>query len=548
MDNSNYQLAEMVNSANYAAMSYNELVTIKMAFHLALLEVTPLIEKKRAEEIATHTHEYVAIMNNYGSSKAEILTCLERAVLRETPYGPFTPQDVDDQTARRDSESMRWDESPSNVSYLLLPAPKDADTTDSNETSQDDEKNLSEAIPTEVVEAHETNEPESDVTITTKTKEQFLAEQALEAVGKEPIPNYIDVQTPYFIENEIRMKEDGTVYFSTTRKGRNLGIKDLETFRSAVEKYESLFMKRKVLVSTDDYLVAYNGGETVYVYRYHSPEGYVIQEGPSAEESIVSGSKLEALKRTNAFLNKAIKKAKELSALGEPETNRSFYDRYIFNHHGCNRLDLRGDRERYYENVAMLKEILPAFETYVGLCDNQFRVLAKDNCIAAMGTDHVFVVMFNIPSQDKTEEHITKRRGRPKKSVPAANEALVFEESKAITSTSTIQTVDDLILEAVDLTRSMPLTNGTDANRTYYLQSSFSVTNEGALIYSGKPFSSNVSLDDLDRCQRKHEKYARTMKASKIVAADGYTAFVSNDGKTITVYYYFTNAANARNS
>ena len=72
----------------------------------------------------------------------------------------------------------------------------------------------------------------------------------------------------------------------------------------------------------------------------------------------------------------------------------------------------------------------------------------------------------------------------------------------------------------------------------YYLQSSFSVTNEGALIYTGKPFSRNVSLDELDRCRRNQEKYARTMKASRIVSTDEYTAFVSNDGKGITVFDY----------
>ena len=143
--------------------------------------------------------------------------------------------------------------------------------------------------------------------------------------------------------------------------------------------------------------------------------------------------------------------------------------------------------------------------------------------------------------------HVTKKRGRPQKTVTAANEVAIPEESAAETSTSATQTVDDLILKAVDMTRSLPLSNGTDTNSTYYLQSSFSVTNEGALIYSGKPFSSNVSLNGLDRCRLQHEKYARTMKASKIVAADGYTAFVYNDGKTITVYYYSTKAANACN-
>jgi len=156
-----------------------------------------------------------------------------------------------------------------------------------------------------------------------------------------------------------------------------------------------------------------------------------------------------------------------------------------------------------------------------------------------MGSNSIYLVLFNIPTlEKKTVEHATKRRGRPKKSAPTANEEPVSEESATVTSISTTQPEDDLILKAVDMTRNLPLTNGTDANSTYYLQSSFNISNEGALIYSGKPFSSNVSPDELDRCRRQHEKYARTMKASRIVYTDGYTAFISNDGKGITVFNY----------
>jgi len=156
-----------------------------------------------------------------------------------------------------------------------------------------------------------------------------------------------------------------------------------------------------------------------------------------------------------------------------------------------------------------------------------------------MGSNSIYLVLFNIPTlEKKTVEHATKRRGRPKKSAPTANEEPVSEESATVTSISTTQPEDDLILKAVDMTRNLPLTNGTDANSTYYLQSSFNISNEGALFYSGKPFSSNVSPDELDRCRRQHEKYARTMKASRIVYTDGYTAFISNDGKGITVFNY----------
>ena len=41
------KLAEMVNSANYASMSYQELVTINFAFLLAIGEVKPLMRIKK---------------------------------------------------------------------------------------------------------------------------------------------------------------------------------------------------------------------------------------------------------------------------------------------------------------------------------------------------------------------------------------------------------------------------------------------------------------------------------------------------------------------
>ena len=49
-----------------------------------------------------HTDEYVAKMNNYGASKAEILSCLEKKAMREVPLGPLDHQDVDDQTPKEE--------------------------------------------------------------------------------------------------------------------------------------------------------------------------------------------------------------------------------------------------------------------------------------------------------------------------------------------------------------------------------------------------------------------------------------------------------------
>lgn len=238
----------------------------------------------------------------------------------------------------------------------------------------------------------------------------------------------------------------------------------------------------------------------------------------------------------------AIEKAKKYTeSFGS--TSAPFYDKYVFYDNGAY-AELKDGPDRNIVNIDSLANNKTVFETYSRLYNEDMVIISDEDCVAVKQHSNIYVVVFNYPDQKKTVEHVTKRRGRPKKSASTAKEVTSSEASEVVTSTSTTQTVDDLIQKAVDLTRDLPLTNGTDANSTFYLQSSFSVTNEGALIYNGKPFSSNVSLDDLDRCRRKHEKYARTMKASKTVSTDEYTAFVSYDGKGVTVFNYIIQGAN----
>jgi hypothetical protein len=559
----------MADTADYAAMNYGELLKTKLAFTGAVgLQINPLLEKKRLDEMAKITHIYMTAMNAYDATRSEILTCLEAEGMKETRMFTHTP-DADDQTATMDPEAVRGNESPSGYPYLLLPAPKNADVSDFNETARDDEANqkdvttsspeedmsqvvvhehqdekmhIPETDSTEVISAQETQNPKSNGALVLKKKEQALAEKAIEESKTMKIYyDGVDFNAPHYLKHRFTFKKNGSIDSWGTRAGNNLCKKDLEAFRAAAEKYEGPFFNNKVLVSTDEYLVTYDGGNTVFVYRYYFPEESDIPEDKSGERSTVTREELYDIKKSNNLMKRAIKKAKELSALGESEVSVPFYDRYKFDHHGCSRLDLIGDRARYYEDVSKLKDIMPAFETYARLCGDEYRVLTKDNCIAAMGGSIIYVVLCNIPTQEKNISTQEQKRGRKaKKTAPAAKEI----ESAAVTSTSSTQTVDDLILKAVDLTRNLPLTNGTDANSTYYLQSSFSVTNEGALIYSGKPFSSNVSLNGLDRCRLQHEKYARTMKASKIVSTDEYTAFVSNDGKAITVFDYNAKSIN----
>ena len=553
------KLAEMVNSANYASMSYQELVTINFALRLAVLDIKSLIGIKKAEEMATHTQEYLAKMKSYCATKDEILACIEREMIEMPPHAPITPQGADDQTSDVVPDIVMNEHQENHEVPLLLPEHKDVDasrgalaevTPKEDETVQDDtavsspeeesqtaipehqdeEKDLEESDSAEVLDAHDTKEPENIGTIVTKTKEQTLIDEALEISRTMRLPNDIDVNAPYYAEQKIKIKKNGAIDSWKTRTGKNLSTKDLEAFRAAVEKHESLFRKNKVLASTEDYLVTYDGEQSVFVYCYHFPDETDIQKDLSGQSSIVTGEEIKSMKKSNALMERAIKKAKELSTLGEPEAHLSFYDKYIFYHHGCNWLDLYGNRERCYEDAATLKEIMPAYETFARLCED-FRVLAKDNCIAAMGHEAIYVILCNFPNQEK-------KRKASKKPAPMVKDITTPEGSASVSSVSTDQGVSNVIIKATEVSRALPVSKGTNINTPYYVQQDYVISNDGGLFPDGKTFSTNISIDTLDKNKASHRKLARAMKASALVSGNDYTAFIWNDGKNVRVYSY----------
>lgn len=523
-------LAEMADTADYAAMNYGELLKTKLAFNMAVgLQINPLLEEKRLAEMAKITHIYITAMNGYDATRSEILTCLELEGMKETRAFTHTP-DVDDQAQDAvPGEKSLNEQARSDAAVLLLP--------EQVESMVDDAQDQVMTVSADVEEQSAEETPESNETASMEANNETLVEEAMSIMRALPVPKDIDPNEPYYMECDFSY--EGELGHSDP-SGRNMRRSDLEEFRSASEVYNRIFMKKNIIESTEDCL-AYNDSLNTYKVRlYHFPEDTGNAVDTPTQDVALTADETKELKKKKAYLRKAIKLAKEYTYSDETDVHTPFYDRYKFSPGLGKNLDLKSDRVRVYEDAANLTELMPAFESYARLFQDGFTVMVKDNCVAAMKYHDIYVVQFNIPVQEK-------KKRVPKKSAPAAKKEAVAEASDAITSTSATQTVDDLVLKAVDMTKNLPLTNGTEANSAYYLQSSFSVTNEGALIYSGKSFSSNVSLDDLDRCRRKHEKLAKTMKASKTVSTDGYIAFVSNDGKTITVYYYSTKAANACN-
>ena len=532
------ELAEKVNSTNYAAMSYNELVTINFAFLLALGEVKPLMEKKRAEEMDAHTHEYVAKMNNYGASKTEILASLEKEAMRETPYGPLPSQDVDEQTPTSKAE----DNQDKGEDLLALPEPENKmgetdviagdevpDTTENVETAEGDSAASSseeESVPVnserkDDVEIPAINGQESGDTISMTPGEQDFVEEALDTLKALPAPNYIDVNAPYYV--------DGTFAYGDSEKPgysdpswRNMGKTDLEAFRSASVKYEKHFLKHEVLASTDDYLVINESMNSIRVRLYHFPE----QDHEGAESITPDYDGLQELsedeikwrKKWITLMKKAIKQAKELSFADGTDANTPFYDRYKFGRDG-KILNLCGDRVRCYEDADTLSDLMPSLETYARLFKKRSLTVSKDNCVANVFNGIICLVLFNIPSQKK-------KRGARKKSEPAAKDNSVPEENP-------------LIAKAVEMTKALPVGKSTDANDPYFIQYNLAITEDGALIPRGNPFSKNVKdREELAKERRNHERFAKRLKANYLVSNDNYTAFFWNDSKSLMVFYY----------
>lgn len=116
-------------------------------------------------------------------------------------------------------------------------------------------------------------------------------------------------------------------------------------------------------------------------------------------------------------------------------------------------------------------------------------------------------------------------------------------ESEIVESTSPAQSERNLILEAVEMMRELPTTIGTTGNSPYSIQQNFFVTKEGRLFCEGKPFITTISNKMLDKNKALHRKFARTMKARAIVSTDDYTAYIWNEGRSLTVFYYSIEAA-----
>ncbi len=559
-----FKMAEMVNQANYAAMSYNELVTLNFAFLLAVGEIKPLMMKKRAEEMDSHTDEYVAKMNNYGASKAEIMNCLEKKAMRETPYGTSDHRDVDDQTPKEEKDNQDKGED-----VLALPEPSQTTMTEIMETepaeaSKDEDRNkdvtldnhsegdanneASEPISTEVVSLDNPSDEET-------AHPSLLVDAVIEIAKKGRIPDEIDVNAPYFVIYTIRYDEEGKIW-REGKFGRNLEAKDLDSFRAAHKKHLELFRKREVMMSTDNCLVYKENDNTIKVTFYHFTE-HSGDSVDSKEPKVGSYSNhipyyaTVDLHKIHRRMKRAIEKAKEYSAsIGS--SSSPYYDKYTFHDNGAT-VTLNGNPERVTEDESTLVEIKAAFETFARFLSAGTVLISEDDCVAVKMNDNIHLVLFNFPSQAKVSSPAKKKRSKVvKETEPVINEVKVVDSpcaSDVVTGDET-ETDKDVILDAKEQTlvnravefilkrkETQDKPEGTDANIPYY-EDYVVYENKDGSIETRTPVKKRMDINSFESFKMASERYCRLyFKDKDMISTADYLAYTQPDNSIVVRLY-----------
>lgn len=398
----------------------------------------------------------------------------------------------------------------------------------------------------DVIKVPETEGVEVENAITTDTNGQTLVEKAVEFVlkRKETLkePEETDNNTPYYEQYSVTIFNDGMPTTTAPIKKR-MDIKDLESFKVASERFFKLYYKDKDMISTADYLACTWKENRIMVRLYHTPSN-PNSVCETVADSQISDVDKDTMKKLRAKMRYAMRKAKKDSLKNEEEPDKAFYDRYEFFLEEDRMLCGGASYSRRYDEASSVIELKSAFEDYVKLFFDDPMVISTKDFVAVMETvqnscysKKIDIVYFNVPARQNNgviqdeQNHI-------------ADDVTVTEESSLVINDTPSSVESPLIKKAIEMTMSLPLGNGTDANAPYFVQCDLSVIGEGDLLQKGKPFIKNVSgEEELAKLRRNHLRFAKTMKARQIDEANNYTAFFWNEGKNLTVFYYNTECA-----
>lgn len=527
-------LAEMASTADYSAMTYSGLLELDVAFNWGHMNVKSNLEPKRLEEMSNITHAYVVAMNGYGATKAEIMSCLEKEEMRESPMFSDIHDDVDDQSATDEG-------------VLALPEPtvstteEENDALDSisatNERNDEETKEGDSMVPNTEEESTSVhsygNGAENSIEDTEVSNVNHPYSNVVETLKALPMKDSINMDMPFFAEYYFCNDENGELKYNN-RTIRYMNNEDLESFKYAAKRYANIIHKDPDMISTDDYLVYRNSSNILIGIIYNTPEDYVenvMCENHSEESNNDNLSieefaeKKKELSKKHAKMRKAMRLLAEYSDYNGVDANRPSYDRCIFKASTGNP-DIDGALRNIEEDVETLSEMSSVFETYTKFFYNKAEFLSKGDCFAVMMPDDskIYAIKINIPKHMRTTKGSKKR----KKVVKVA-------------PTSTCE--DNLITKAVEKVKSMAVGKVVNTNAPYFTKCELSVEDNDTLG-EGRPFARNIDVDKLEGIKESHKRCAETYKASYVSCGTDYTAYIYNEGKSVCVYCYHCNEAN----
>lgn len=498
--NNPINLAEMANTANYAEMDYKSLCEINLAFTWAMCNVKTLLKQKRMEEMESITKEYITTMNRYLATKEEILSCLEKGAKEEiekSSDAQNVSNDVDDQTPDSPEPSAGCQVSEENEAM-----------EECNEST----------LP---------NAPELESNGTSANSgDKNPIEKAIEAMKNFHIPEKIDTNKPYYYERVIEVGPDGK-YISTSSFGKNMDNKTLESFKEASYCYIKHLLCKKEIVSRDNFL-ATDDGKGQYIireYHYSDNDNGIEPETQQSGEALITKNESRKIKHKHRIMKEAIEIAKQFSLASGDDIHTSFFDRYKF---FFDKQPMRNEQnvyKRQYEDESTLITIASALETYARIRYDEAEVISVDNGVAVMLEGNIFVLFCYIPEKEPKEY----------------KKPILSESPKPMDGKKYVITEQGYIDKAVELAKEKAkphrhIKDETSSPR--FIQDEFSINEFGEVKRSARRFSQKIKSNEFDKYREMHKRRAQSYNASFLVANNDYTAYISNEGKNISVYLY----------
>lgn len=544
----NLSLAEMVSTADYSAMTYDQLVEYTKTSQGLHPDVKSLIDIKRDNEMKATTldfvtkrrtlfkeffenkdnlkREYEARMKHYKADVAEMTGFLMDADFVPDEAIFINPQPMDDSDSKRENPAA-----PSGSMGGL----DDTDLWEYNEKL---------AGMTDGETADTDSADSSEVNTTPDSKEKSPTEQAVEMTKNRQIPGNIDTGYPYYVTHIYKTNSHEGFHHDSVF-GNNVSIKTLNAMKENNPAYARLFHKGTDMVATDDILAYKKKDGSVSVTFYHIPEdGTDYNEEEMSLETAVLCTDEETAKELKKSQDKKRRKImkflKELEDKNSSDESEACFSFYEIGY--CRRLENKdsskvGDPHmtRCFEDVDDLPEMKKVFETHGKLHLDYEIMVSTTNSVAFDTGTNIHVFSYHLPSFEAKwrNSSMTNDSTTPVENAPTPEVSKVNEPTADTVIVSSPEEME-IIKKGYELARSF-VTNQVSKS---FSQHSFSISNEGNVIYTGQSFTHSVDDSMFDDLKRRHVRYAKTMNASAIISNDNYTACVCKGGKSLNVYVY----------